>query len=376
MSERTPTDQIRTRVEAARPSRGTLPRDLADRLGATHYDGKYHLTAEPFLVEGARQLHAFGFGCAKFWLSKSLVGYTFNSNWGELKDQSLAQIVSHPHFREALELPFRTVLLEVGPIGGSRNWSDAEYASHERDVHGLAKTLLETYRHRPIRFILQNWEGDWVYRGHAGEQWPPGGPPDLSQRTEGMIRWFAARQRGVERARAEVSGSMSSVEHAVEVNKVLEAERGIPTLHTHVLPKLAVDLISWSCYDGLASAEDLWRGIEILREAGKPDANGKRPGVFIGEIGHPEQGRTREQIRAWWDERVAVLLALDVHPIIHWELYCNEPIDNVGRHEAVVRRAEDMRGYWLIRPDGTRSHAGELFVEWMERASRGERRGR
>jgi len=41
----TPPEEIESRVKAARPLLGgTIPADLAHRLGTTHYDGQYSLT--------------------------------------------------------------------------------------------------------------------------------------------------------------------------------------------------------------------------------------------------------------------------------------------------------------------------------------------
>jgi hypothetical protein len=191
----------------------------------------------------------------------------------------------------------------------------------------------------------------------------------VARRAELMVAWFRARQRAVDRARMDCPGTKCRVLHAAEVNKVHDAASGIPTLHTHVLPKVQVDLISWSCYDGLATPESLWHGIEILRQADCPDPK-RRPTVFIGEIGLPEHGQTRQDVREWWDTRLGALFALDVPWIVHWELYCNEPRDGVGRHEAMVRPQEIMKGFWLLRPDGTLSWSGEVLREILGRTGK------
>src|SRR5258705_13965885 len=71
-------------IDAHRPSRfASLPNDLPDRIGATHVDGKYHLTDKPFLIEGAEKLLELGTRVGKFWfIPHSLPGdYRFNSQW-------------------------------------------------------------------------------------------------------------------------------------------------------------------------------------------------------------------------------------------------------------------------------------------------------
>ncbi len=366
--------EIDRRVEAARPLKGApLPKHVEERLGATHFDGKYYLTKEPFLVEGARKLHELGFGIGKFWLDHSMVGYSFNSDWPYSPPHPpapLDQIIRHADYATAFEFPFSTIILEVGPlkVRDPAPNTVAKFDEHEREVYEVARHLFKTYGQRDVTFILQNWEGDWMLRGSFDGKWPAGvAEVEVARRVDLMIQFFSARQRAVNRARADFPAAKARVLHAVEVNKVHDAARGIPTLHTHVLPHVAVDLISWSCYDGLANAAGLWHGVEMLRQADCLDPK-RRPDVFVGEIGHPEHGQTREAVREWWDVRLAVLLALNVPWIVHWELYCNEPLDGVGRHEAMVRPQEIMKGYWLLRPDGSASWSCEVLREILNRA--------
>ena len=73
--------------------------DLAKRLGATHYDGRYHFTDKPSLVEGAEKIHELGMGVAKFWLCEdNLPGYRYSSNWDVPFDQRLVDVLKHPYY--------------------------------------------------------------------------------------------------------------------------------------------------------------------------------------------------------------------------------------------------------------------------------------
>jgi hypothetical protein len=48
-------------------------------------------------------------------------------------------------------------------------------------------------------------------------------------------------------------------------------------------------------------------------------------------------------------------------------LYCNEPID--GRPgDRRVRKAEELRGFWLVRPDGSLGHGARFLGRLLERA--------
>lgn len=153
---------------------------------------------------------------------------------------------------------------------------------------------------------------------------------------------------------------------------------GIPGLANHVLPYTETDMVSWSCYDAMANdttenGVSLYRGIEYLRKQIKPTAamEGKQI-VFLGEIGIPEQRYDnlldKESIIRNWDVYMGVCLALDIPYIIQWELFCNEPKNEELRRLAETRTRDEMRGFWLVRPDGTTSWIGEYFEQLMENA--------
>ena len=376
----TPPAEIDERVRSARPLfGGRIPADLPHRLGATHADGRYHLTDKPYLIEGAEALQRLGMRVAKFWFTPGMSSYPFNSRWKWQKGMRLVDLAEHEYFAQAFDMPFTTFVLEVQPVARTkRPFPDAEYdyREDERELHELAVYLLKTYAARNVTFILQHWEGDWMLRGKAGEAWQPGGPADLKPRCEGFTRWLAARQRGVARARDELamtlaasSTSRCKVYHAAEVNKVLDLTRGVPTLTSHVLPHVAVDLVSWSSYDGMASAVKTWQGIELIRHYARPHPLSGKPRVFIGEVGKPEQGETEQMIVDFWDRAMGVFFAQEIPWIVHWELYCNEPKDG-NKDDKRARGADELRGFWLIKPDGSLSHSGKYLTTLLKHSGR------
>jgi hypothetical protein len=355
-------DEIEERVAKSRPmAGGKIPSDIAQRIGATHYAGKYCLTHEPFLVEGARKLRELGFGVAKFWLDKHLPGYGFNSDWKLGRDARLVDVARHPYFASALGMGFGCIALEIQPVTGNWRRKLASFEEDEKQIYELSRYLLETYREMDTRFILQHWEGDWMLRDRPGDSWEKERPADVEERCDAMVRWLSARQRGVERARKEVGKTVCRVEHAAEVNRVLDSLKGIPTLCTHVLPKVPLDWVSWSCYDGMGSAADLWHGLEIIQGHAK---EGTR--VYVGEIGIPENQRTKDEVIEGWDRAMGVFLAREVPYVIHWELYCNEW---KGKREGTgMGKANEMRGFWLVRPDGSLSWSGEYLKGLIAKA--------
>jgi hypothetical protein len=355
----TPAAEIEKRVLAARPSRGgRIPADFAKRFGATHYDGRYHFTDKPYLVEGAEKMHQLGMGVAKFWLHEDdLPGYRYNSDWGIPLDGPMVDVLKHAYFRAALAVPFSTVFLEIFPLTGSKTTffdTESDYKNEEEQFHAVASHLLETYAEREVTFVLQNWEGDWTFRHNDRNTWEQTPAAEVDRRARLFTRFFAARQRGVERARREHPAAKCRVLHCAEVNRVLDATRGIPTVMDRVLPHVAVDLVSWSCYDGLDSPVKLWQGIELLRHymLPSPALGGKQ--VLIGEIGEPENIPNKKEagVVDLWDRSMAVCFALDIPWIVHWELFCNEPNDGT-KPDRRIRKAEELKGFWYVRPDGS-----------------------
>lgn len=380
-------EEILRQVRPARPhSGGPIPADFARRLGTAHVSGRYHFTSQPFLIEGADQVQRLGFGGLKLWFTSLERGYRFNSTWDLPAHYTYVDLARHPYFQAAFARPFNVIALELYPaairdtkgVGLDLLDPTTDFREDEAQIYALTKYLLETYRDRDVTFLLQNWEGDWMFRGASRKQWLTGDIPDLEARVDLFVRWFNARQRGVERARAEVTGTRCRVFHAVEVNKVFDSLQGLPTLTTHVLPKIRPDYISWSCYDGLKTearnadktAVGLWQGLEIIQHYARTvqhDAAG-RPAVFIGEIGFPEQVVTPESAVEMMDSALGVFFARQIPYFFYWELYCNERKDGSRNPVTTPESAQELRGFWLIKPDGTPGGTGAYFQELLRHA--------
>ncbi len=163
------------------------------------------------------------------------------------------------------------------------------------------------------------------------------------------------------------------------MNRVLDALDGVPNLTTHVLPHIRPDLISWSCYDGLRredrsadkTAIGLWQGLELIQRHAKTtqvDSKG-RPAVYIGEIGFPEQLIEADAVVAMLDAAMGVFLAWDIPYIQYWELYCNERKDGDRTPPNAPAKQEELRGYWLVRPDGSLGHAAVYLQKVIQLGS-------
>jgi hypothetical protein len=86
------------------------------------------------------------------------------------------------------------------------------------------------------------------------------------------------------------------------------------------------------------------------------------------EIGIPENEQPH-RLAERWDEWMGVLLAAEMHYIVHWELYCNEFSSAAPKpHQAPITDPDHVRGFWLVKPDGKLSDSGNYFRGLWERA--------
>lgn len=358
-----------------------IPADIKARLGATHVGGKYFLTQEPYLIEGAKQLHNLGFGVCKLWFYKNPSGYQYNSNWNLSANITLKQLAQHPYYQQAFDVPFSTFMLSTGGSGirSMIDVSDSGLVNEQQEYYELAKYLLQKYQDREVNFILKNWEGDWIVRGGVSRdaQWGRVEPPaDADKRFANMIRAFKARQDGVNQARAEVQNSKCKVYHSIEVNKVIDAMYGVPTLTNNVLPNVEVDMVSWSAYDATdfdKKGTDLYKGISYLRSKIKPTTYVKKPIVYLGEIGIPEMATKNlpAEFAERWDNYLAVCLAQNVPYFILWELYCNETAKDVKIDQPNATTKEtDLNGFWLLKPNGNPGYAMQYFDKVLKNAGK------
>jgi hypothetical protein len=391
---KTTDEEILHRVAPFRPSQGGASAELlAERLGVTHVAGRYALTDEPYLIEGARAVHEqLGYRHLKLWFTHPENVYPFHSKWDLPPDYTLTDLAAHPYYRAAFDFPFRSITLEVyftqrGQHHPRRKgWMippDLDFGHEEKEICDLGVHLLETYRDRDVTFILQNWEGDWMLREFPGAEWadPQARPDDWPERVETFIRWAKARQAGVDCARARVPDSRCRLLHAVEVNRVFDTLEGAPTVTANVLPEIELDLVSWSAYDGMNRVPDgngddsaigMWRGLEIIKSHARTRERAKdgRPQVMIGEFGLSEMTLPPERdLDGVLEGTVAAALAQDCPLLHYWELYCNEPEDRSLKDRPLDRnlREDELHGLWLIRPDGTPSRAARCLARLLGR---------
>ncbi len=332
-------------------------------IGSSHVIPRYYFGNEDCLNQGADVLLEMGSEVIKIWYYNGRetpdIMYPWNSSWST-GATSLLDGLNNTHYTELFEKPFKTFVLNVASFvnPNAYYWKDvlsqAQIDQEEAEFYEFTKALLEKYEGTGKTFILQHHEGDWHVRGHTDARIDP--EPEALDR---MTQWLNARQKGVSRAREETAAQDVFVYHAAEINVVVLSMSGKPNMVNKVLPFTNLDLVSYSCYDAcLKSAEDsnstlLKNAVDYIKRMMPDSESFGNDNVYLGEYGVPENHYSAAQIEAVMKNTVEVGLDEKCPYIIYWQLYCNE-LKNTDA-TLPVKLNEDMRGFWLVKPDGTKS---------------------
>ncbi len=340
--------------------------DPADVFGVAHVDGKYYLTKEDFLDEGADQVLATGSKVVKIYLTPKR--YPWNSEWPE-HGKSLAELAQEPYFKSVFEKPFHTYIITAYSVGRPDHYWTAgvtpeQAADETRQFYDLTKYLLATYQGTGKTFVLQHWEGDWALRHDSPTPYDKTYFPNPTA-IQGMIDWLNARQAGIVKARTEADASDVHVYGATEANRIEDSMAGKPGVANSVLPHTTVDLVSYSCYNFLDTPEHLARAVDYLAAHLPPTAIFGRNthSVYLGEFGSPENGEGGvDELNRRIDNAVAVVNAKGLPWAAFWEVYCNEPAESSLTLPLNGKENDDhLRGYWMVKPDGSPAMAWHRY---------------
>ena len=249
-----------------------------------------------YLNEGAAAARNIGTRCIKVGLSLDTDNpspklYPFHSTWPSTETPK--DLADTPYFRSLFSRRFDTFILNAFRPGRSASYWREKFTSQDERAEeecfaSLTHSLLSNYKDSNKTFIIQNWEGDWALRGN----FDPNTKPEPTA-TAAMIRWVAARQRGIERARTAFKGAGTKVFHGLEVNLVRQAmTHGKPSVTTDVLPHVSVDLVSYSAWDTKDSPEDFEQSLAYISRHKRPTSPFDSNGVCVGEFGLPESEAT------------------------------------------------------------------------------------
>lgn len=342
-----------------------LAEEARDVLGVAHADGKYNFTDQDYLNEGADRILDLGSRVIKVFLIPSTIKdlYRFNSDWEPPATDTL-QLIQRSHFQELLAKPFTTIILVIPAVTGTGpaefldGLSREEAAAEADQMYRLTRYLLTTYKGTGKTFILQNWEGDHLLKqGLTGET-----PPD-PVRIQGMVDWWNVRQDGMRKARQEVGSDGVEVLHGCEVNFLGRAMDGKVTATNNVVPLTHCDLYSYSSWDIDFQPDDLVRALDWLEERAPDNRRFGGRNIYLGEYGMAKdhgapEGERPERIRRLME----AALGWGVRYAVYWQVYCNEAIHVYSGRP----RARDLRGFWLIRPDGEKAPMWSMIASQLD----------
>jgi hypothetical protein len=111
----------------------------------------------------------------------------------------------------------------------------------------------------------------------------------------------------------------------------------------------------------------LYQSLEQIRQHAKTTGAAGKDFVYVGEIGIPENEQPKN-LEDRWDEFLGAALAFGVPYIVHWELYCNELNPKLKPSpKPPIKKPAEMRGFWLVKPDGSLSMSGQYLAEQWKR---------
>ncbi|MHA3775059.1 hypothetical protein ACXR0O_26355 [Verrucomicrobiota bacterium sgz303538] len=269
---------------------------LRTQLGVAHIGGLYSFSETDYLNEGAAAARAIGARCIKVSLSLDTDNpspklYPFHSQWPSVT--TLDALADTPYYRALFAKEFDTFILTAFRPGRAagywrESFSPEDEQAEEECFASLTRHLLRAYAQTRKTFIIQNWEGDWALRG----SFDPAVKPTPTA-TTAMIRWLAARQRGVARARREQAAGDA------RVLSVLALALIVDSLHRAAPSASPVDLLGWMLpLDYSVKFHGQQFSSRFLEEGRLPDS-GRRigrcdTGVDPARAGH--QSRSRQHV--------------------------------------------------------------------------------
>ncbi len=363
---------------------GTAP--VNEVLGVTHASGQYCLTEEPILIEGAKKLQELGTKCIKLWFVRPAKTYPYNSQWSvHAEDYDYTSLAQTPYFREVFNMDFKVYALEA--TDRTVNWRDG-FAEDEKsmvfeNIYKVAGHFLTTYKNTGKTFIIQNWEGDGQLNAESLDE--------AAQKVaiQGMIDWANTRQEAIEKARKDFGCEGVCVVHAFEFNYVLVTNKQPPYVIDEVVPYTRCDLYSYSSYTSGKTEDvldEIYDRMAYIKEKAPDSMLYGENNLMIGEFGYDERSahtnsgwvlevneQTDAKQKYMVEEQLKRLFDIGVNYIFYWQLYCNgavNPDGTAGRTEpqdGVELETNQLKGFWLIRPDGSKTKTYDYFKELFEK---------
>lgn len=306
-------------------------------LGTQGIGGYYKFTDESALIEQAKHTRAMGSNILKITLAKKspkIYGLPIK------KVKTTKELfLSNKDYKKVFDMDFKYIFAWVHSLTQVK-WKKGINKKEEQilynEMYEFATYLLKEYNNSGKTFLIGNWEGDWLlHSGFDRHITPP------KKHVKNMIKWFQIRQRAIDDAKRKTKHRNVQIYHYVELNLVLKGMKGEVCIAENVLPKVNVDLVSYSSYEAIKKrnfeekTKTLTAIFNYLEKQLKPKKNipFKRR-VFIGEYGyHANINKPQSFINQHNEtkEIMQIALALDLPFALHWQMYNNEYDKKTGR---------------------------------------------
>lgn len=381
--------------------------DARALVSATHWSPCYYLNASlPCLWDGAATLFEMGTTSIKLDFSIGVnATYPWNSEWpSQLAGVTdLASLAQTPYYDAIFRgraaggdagtgwsySLFDLITYRVAPGGYfCTEFTPDDAAIEEREFAGLALHFLSNFSGSGKTFMLEHWEGDWAARCGSYDGSKPADPAVQAR----MVLWLAARQRGVDAARAAWCATRNAasadpidcadgraihaaagvtVLHASEVNLILTSmETGFPNNILEVIPKVALDAVSYSSYDTQWLNPQFGDALDFIAAHHNRTSASPPSAVYVAEYGLAvnEDPWASDALALY---RHVIGTALTTSPVtgeqrafatFAWELFDNEHVPSprfpgarCNAQTGPEFNASLLNGFWLIAPNGSTS---------------------
>ncbi|MEJ2113259.1 MAG: hypothetical protein P8X62_06070 [Flavobacteriaceae bacterium] len=303
-------------------------------LGINSFPTKYQFTKDSKLLEQARQTRALGSNIFKTSITdRNLKDYGFTK-----KDAgTIMEVVKlMPDYDEVFKMDFKYYMFWVHTATGI-NWKKGINKNQEKilynEMYDVAAYFLKKFNNTGKTFLLGNWEGDWLLLGNQKRHMTP-----PKEHVDNMTKWFQIRQRAIADAKKNIKHENVNLFYYIEVNLVLKGLEDKTCITRDILPKVDVDLVSYSSYesskkkDYKTNKEFLTKTLNYIEGQLKPkEGLPFKRRVFIGEYGgHAFDDRPETNFRQFDNVKdiMQITLEEDLPFALYWQLYNNEYRDD------------------------------------------------
>ena len=213
-------------------------------LGTQGIGGYYKFTDESALIEQAKHIRAMGSNILKISLGKKsqkVYGLPIK------KVKSTKELfLSNKDYKIVFDMDFKFIFTWVHSLTQIQ-WKKGINKKEEQilynEMYEFVSYLLKEYNNSGKTFMIGNWEGDWLLHPEYNRKITP-----PKKDVKNMTKWFQIRQKAIDDAKKKTKHKNVQIYHYIELNLALKGMNGDVCIAEDILPKVDVDLVSYSSY--------------------------------------------------------------------------------------------------------------------------------